>query len=318
MTTQRFLKFIPSDKSNWLIKRSNFAFILLCIIASRARRTSNNTDGLEIGEAYLGDWESYGMTRQNYRTALKVLISSNFIKISETNRTRKKSTTGTTTEGTKVKLLNSEVWDINSEIDNHQPNHCLTTDQPLPNHEQEGIRKNKNIKKEKVKKEKILFSSDSIEYGLSSFLFESLIKIIPDFIKPDLQKWSYEFDKMIRLDNRSPEKIKENILSITIGTSWWVGKVFSPDGLRTNWYKISSNVSDKLQKKPSEHHKEYSKQVLNEYKSPNCDIYLQENDIAFCTIGQGEPKCLKYSEVDFMKKIETLLKYNGFKKLVSK
>ena len=125
------IKFIPSEKSEWLIKRSHTAFILLCIIASKARRACESKDGLEIGEAYIGDWKSYGMSEQNYRTAKKILCQLNIIKIVETNRTRKRSTTGLTTEGTKVKLLDSVIWDINYEETNDRTNDCLTTENPL-------------------------------------------------------------------------------------------------------------------------------------------------------------------------------------------
>jgi hypothetical protein len=136
-----------AESDDLAIKHPN-AFILLYFIARRARRFLGHSDGLEPGMAKIGDWENMGLSRQNYRTALKVLVVKRFLQIIETNRNRKKSTTGSTTEGTLVKLLDSRVWDINIETHNHRNNHCLTTAQPLPNHEQEGIRKNKKEKEE--------------------------------------------------------------------------------------------------------------------------------------------------------------------------
>ena len=57
------------------------AFMLLTQIALRARRTDSlNINDLKVGEALVGDFESIGLTRQEYRTALKkrLLISVHF------------------------------------------------------------------------------------------------------------------------------------------------------------------------------------------------------------------------------------------------
>ncbi|HWY79556.1 MAG TPA: hypothetical protein VNW29_04300 [Candidatus Sulfotelmatobacter sp.] len=144
---QRFIKFIPSEEATWLRDTHPNAFLLLQVIAERARRISGHPDGLEIGECYMGDL-CCGFSEQNYRTAKLRLVDMKYVKICETNRTRKKSTTGITTKGTKIKLISSAIWDINIENDNVSPNDCLTTDQRLPNDEQERTRKNKNEKEE--------------------------------------------------------------------------------------------------------------------------------------------------------------------------
>ena len=59
MSNQRFIKFIDSDETFYLIEHHPNAFLLLTIIASRARRISGNPDGLEIGEAHIGDYKNY-------------------------------------------------------------------------------------------------------------------------------------------------------------------------------------------------------------------------------------------------------------------
>ncbi len=152
--SERFVKCIDGIETDYLVTANPHAFALSWIIAKRARREPNHPDGLKVGEALIGDWQDYGFTRQQYRTALKHLCQQNIIEIIETNRTRKKSTTGVTTgvttAGTKVRLLNTRVWDINISTSNHRSNHssnhCPTTAQPLPNHEEEGIRKKKKEK----------------------------------------------------------------------------------------------------------------------------------------------------------------------------
>ena len=148
--SERFIKFIPSDQAMFLVCHKNpayqNAFRLLTIIAERARRYDGHPDGLKVGQCHLGNWNDYGMSEQNYKTAKKILERMQLIKIIETNRTRKKATTGVTTEGTLVELCSTTVYDINIQQDNDSSNDCLTTAQRLPN---DKLRKNKKEKKEK-------------------------------------------------------------------------------------------------------------------------------------------------------------------------
>ena len=147
MSEQGFLKQYRESEILWLMKNHPFAALLLNLIAIRACRTLNDPDGRQIGEAFIGDHESIGATRGQYRHALQVLKNRATIKIIETCRTRKKATTGTTTRGTKVKLIDSSIWDINPETDNHRNNHPTTTEQPPNNHDQED-KNDKNEKKD--------------------------------------------------------------------------------------------------------------------------------------------------------------------------
>lgn len=141
--SERFIKFIPSQKADWLQENYPFAFLLLCLIARRARRTAGHFDGICVGEALIGDHKSAGLTRQQYRTALKVLCDNKLIEILTQKRNCKISTIKTTIRGTLVKILDTTIWDINSELINHQPNHQSTINQPSINHEQERTKKEK-------------------------------------------------------------------------------------------------------------------------------------------------------------------------------
>ena len=89
------------------------AFGLLALIAFRARwRSGFSTDGLEIGEALIGDYKNCGMTRREYRTRLARLLKWGLI------------TARPTPKGTIAKLTSTAVFDINS-----VPNEWLTSDQ---------------------------------------------------------------------------------------------------------------------------------------------------------------------------------------------
>lgn len=128
--SERFLKLIMSKEFDYLLSKHPNAFLLLVLIGSRARRYDGEPDGLIIGDALIGDYEACGLTRQEYRTALDILERRCHIRIVETCRTRQKSTNGSTTKGTKVRILRSDVCDINPEYHNQSTNHRPTTDQP--------------------------------------------------------------------------------------------------------------------------------------------------------------------------------------------
>lgn len=98
------------------------AFILLYQIAYRAQRTAGwNKHHLKPGEAFIGDHDEIGLTRQKYRTAKKILADGHFATFKATNR------------GTIATLIDSRVFHINAAPGNHQSNQRLTISQPSAN-----------------------------------------------------------------------------------------------------------------------------------------------------------------------------------------
>ena len=155
-----------------LMAKHPFAYLLLNLIALRARWKPGIPDGLQMGEAYIGDYKSFGATRQQYRTSLRILVELKFVTIQDTKKNRQKSTINstikTTIRGTKVKLLDSAIWDINSQIDNHHDNHQInqlpTNCQPTANHKQERSSSSSSfLKKDKYLKGTIL--NDKTEHA---------------------------------------------------------------------------------------------------------------------------------------------------------
>lgn len=89
MTNSRFIKLNHTEATFWLMANHPVAYLLLNLVALRAKRTHNHPSGLNVGEALLGDYEAIGATRQQYRTALDVLTRLKYLVICETCRTRK-------------------------------------------------------------------------------------------------------------------------------------------------------------------------------------------------------------------------------------
>ena len=78
-------------------------FALLTVIALRSRRTPDPVSGLDVGQCFLGDFKSYGMTEREYRTAKKNLDKWGLASFKATNK------------GTVASLANTAVYDINAE-----------------------------------------------------------------------------------------------------------------------------------------------------------------------------------------------------------
>jgi hypothetical protein len=127
-----------------LIEHQPRSFLLLALIALRAKRTNNHPDrNLQIGEAYIGDYRAYGATRAKYRRDIKCLEISQKITTRKTNR------------GTIAKMSASDIFDINSE------NIAIKKTKKEPTNDQQKATNNndKNEKNDKVGSSSIGFDS---------------------------------------------------------------------------------------------------------------------------------------------------------------
>jgi hypothetical protein len=178
--SERFIKLYPSDELQWLLINHANAFILLSLIALRARRQNGNPDGLIIGDALIGsDDLKPGMSRQNFRTALEKLVEFGYIKIISNGKklfVDRKSTIKVTIKGMLVNLVKSTIYDINPENGNQQANQRLTNDQPTGNHKQEGIRSISNDipKEEEAQPAKRLRSKDFLSFDFEKWEFQGM------------------------------------------------------------------------------------------------------------------------------------------------
>ena len=113
-------------------------FTLLTLIAWRARRKQCGFDvnGLQIGEALIGDYKACGLTEQKYRTAKNNLEAWGLVTFKATNK------------GTIAKLNNTKVYDINQEDGNDLTN-GQETDKQRPSNDQATT--NKKVRKKDSK-----------------------------------------------------------------------------------------------------------------------------------------------------------------------
>ena len=144
---------------------------------------------------------------------------------------------------------------------------------------------NKKTTSSKRKKPKKVFEESSIEYQLSEKLYQYVLEAKPKTKEPDLQKWSKDFDLILRKDERSLEDLKNVIDWIFNGDSnssnFWKKNIASPGALRGT----TKNGADKF-----------------------AEIYSQmENDNSY-TLKQANKSCLEDTDVDLS--IEDIIKIN--------
>ncbi len=140
---ETYIKSARCEEAWTLLKKNYHAFILLWVIAQRARRIKDEINKLEIGEAMIGDFENYGMSKQNYRTAKKILETCKLVTLKVTNK------------GTIAKIIDTRIYDININESNQQTNIQLTHNQHTANTQLTPNNNDNNDKEVKNDKENI-------------------------------------------------------------------------------------------------------------------------------------------------------------------
>lgn len=216
-----FVKLMRDSENFWeMVSRRPSAFVLLTLIAMRARRTNdNNFDDLEIGEALIGDYETYGSTEQVYRTDKEFLKKYNFITIKSTTR------------GTIAKLVDTTIFDINFDSTNEQTNEKLTNSQRTAN---EQPTTNKNVKKEKNEKN---VNEETQILNHFNDVFDKKFK--------STASWSKNFSYWRK--TYSLDEIKQAIVNAK-KDSWWKDKLDMDKLFRTHEDRIGQLLNRAVKK----------------------------------------------------------------------
>ena len=165
-----------------LLKANKNCLILAFVIAYRARyREGFSADGLGLGEALIGDYENYGMTRQEYRTALAQLCKWNFV------------TTRPTNKGTIARLTDTRLFDPLNQAGNHPANQQATTSQPPANHQtttnEEGKKGKKGTKEIKYESNKPSVVINDLHPGLTQLMDDARKILGPDEMRRCHKRW---------------------------------------------------------------------------------------------------------------------------------
>ena len=115
------------------------------------------------------------------------------------------------------------------------------------------VNTNKNNKNGKNdKKKRMVFSFDSIEYELSKLLLieirkndENFLASNPDAEAPSLQRWALQIDRLLRLDHRPPEEIRQ-VIVFAQTSSFWRSNILSGQKLREKYTTLLLQMKSQL------------------------------------------------------------------------
>jgi len=118
--------------------------------------------------------------------------------------------------------------------------HSDKPEKNMPNGIANGIKKNAHIinHKPETRSNIRVFELTSEPFILSEFFFEKLKELNPDMKTPNLQVWAKAMDKIIRIDKRTPDQIREKI-STAVNHHFWCKNILSPDKLRKQWDRLT-------------------------------------------------------------------------------
>lgn len=138
MSQQSFIQLKRTPEIESIMKARQSAFCLLTLIAYRINRDNKYSDR-KIGEAYIGDWSSYGASsEQVYRTDKKWLETNGLI------------TTKVTNKGTIAKLTNADIFELNIDLTNGQETDKLTDNKRTTNGQLTTNNKEINKKRKEI------------------------------------------------------------------------------------------------------------------------------------------------------------------------
>jgi len=308
--SERFIKLSRSERTEWLLENHPNAFLLLTQIALRARRTSNSPDGYEIGECHIGDYEAAGICSEKaYRTAKDVLSRERAIKICETCRNRKKGATGRATFGTKVKLLNSEFYDINEEDKGDRKGDRGATEGRPKGDEQEC----KNDKNErKINNISPIFPKRAKEVHVSDDDHSKLVKDLTIEVTQEcyqyLSQWKENNPKQAKKFNSDIGRIRKWVINAVREE-----KIKNAElDQRENRLKNSKENSNEAVE-----NEKFIHRIAVKYQSPFYRLDINGLGVEFTPLKSADSTVifLKYTEKGFKDQFDNLLAKKGFAKV---
>lgn len=87
------------------------------------------------------------------------------------------------------------------------------------------------------------YCPNSNEFRLASYLYGWIKKNNPKAKEPNLQTWSKQFDKILRIDGRKVDEVK-NVIEWSQKDDFWFKNILSPDKLRKQYDRLLLQMED--------------------------------------------------------------------------
>ena len=134
---------------------------------------------------------------------------------------------------------------------------------------QTGVKSNLNRVPQKKERN---YTKESTEFKLSEYLYNLILKNNPEHKKPDLDIWSKHIDKMIRIDKRDTNRIKE-VITWCQKDNFWYKNILSTQKLREKYDQLvlnmGTNVKQQTRVAGSEAYSDYKYEEVKRSNIPD-------------------------------------------------
>ena len=284
MSENGFIKLHRSRELEDLIKHFPLAYVLLTIISIRAKRTDEiSISNLEKGEALIGDFENYGMTRREYRTSLEKLLLYGFL------------TTKTTNKGTIAKLKDNRVFDVN--LENNEINETANKTPSCRPAAGQQPATNKNDKNERMKE-----TTPPNPQTPNGLIVVEIFTCLKDLPIPEVDKRTIT-ERFPGQESRVASAVKAALKKPRDNLTGYILTVAANE---------SVNVSASSDDRAAEN-KRFCESIEGVYISKGWKFEAwPEYALVGSLAAGGTVHMLKYSEYGFKDQLKNLLKKNGF------
>jgi DNA replication protein DnaD len=177
----------------------------------------------------------WGWGNTKVRNFLKLLANDGMIKCSGENYTL-------------IKIINYEMYQKQTDASQVVPmdsENQQTGDKLVTNRKQTGdkLRANTNNNDNNDNNDNKNICPNSIEFRLASYLFKYIKRNNEKAKEPNMQKWSKQFDYILRIDKRDIEEVK-NVIKWCQNDSFWLKNILSPDKLRKQYDRLLISMKD--------------------------------------------------------------------------
>lgn len=168
------------------------------------------------------------------------------------------------TQGLLVSIDNYSVYqDPKSYEGNNEGNNERTTKELR--REKQGNNINNDDYNNDNNENKNIYSPNSNEFRLASYLLNFIKRNNPKAKEPDLQKWSKQFNYILRIDKREIEEVK-SVIKWCQNDDFWFKNILSPEKLRKHYDQLVLQMGGK--KVQNGNDGESNKKNYDWYKTP--------------------------------------------------
>lgn len=100
--------------------------------------------------------------------------------------------------------------------------------------------------------------------GLANFLFEKIREFKKDFKQPKLDKWTKEIDRLIRVDKRDPDRIRQ-VIEFSTKHNFWQRNILSAEKLRLQFDKLEIEMGKTQEDSQVQQNKKIAFQLKEQY-----------------------------------------------------